>query len=131
MSAGQAAAYSSAPSITNEKKHLGITVTDEQRDAILREAEAMGASKIVLMIFAQQKARYLDRRQHAQQWVRASGPPPGAVAMFARGRRGGHVAIVHDVRPDGTVIYLNPSSQRQAWQVGPYGKRPIAYRIAG
>jgi hypothetical protein len=64
-------------------------------------------------------------------WGRASGPTLGAVAVFSRGRRGGHVAIVHDVRPDGTVIYLNPSSRRQAWQVGPYGKRPIAFRVAG
>lgn len=64
-------------------------------------------------------------------WGRASGPVPGAVAVFSRGKRGGHVAIVHDVRPDGTVIYLNPSSRRQAWQVGPYGKRPIAFRVAG
>lgn len=63
-------------------------------------------------------------------WGRASGPAPGAVAVFGRGRRGGHVAIVHSVRPDGTVIYLNPSSRRQAWQVGPYYKRPIAYRVA-
>ena len=64
-------------------------------------------------------------------WGRASGPTPGAVAVFARGRRGGHVAIVHSVRSDGTVIYLNPSSRRQAWQVGHYGKRPIAFRVAG
>ena len=63
-------------------------------------------------------------------WGRASGPAPGAVAVFGRGRRGGHVAIVHSVRPDGTVIYLNPSSRRQAWQVGPYHKRPIAFRVA-
>ncbi|CAM5400530.1 hypothetical protein AFEL58S_02028 [Afipia felis] len=64
-------------------------------------------------------------------WGRASRPVPGAVAVFNRGKRGGHVAIVHHVRPDGTVIYLNPSSRRQAWQVGPYRKRPIAYRVAG
>jgi hypothetical protein len=51
--------------------------------------------------------------------------------VFDRGRRGGHVAIVDHVRPDGTVIYLNPSSARQAWQVGPYHKRPIAFRVAG
>lgn len=63
-------------------------------------------------------------------WGRPSGPQPGAVAVFSRGRRGGHVAIVQDVRPDGTVIYLNPSSRRQAWQVGPYHKRPIAFRVA-
>lgn len=64
-------------------------------------------------------------------WGRASGPVPGAVAVFDRGRRGGHVAIVHSVRQDGTVIYLNPSSRRQAWQIGPYHKRPIAFRVAG
>ena len=63
-------------------------------------------------------------------WGAASGPVKGAVAVFSRGR-GGHVAIVHDVRPDGTVIYLNPSSRRQAWQVGPYHRRPIAFRVAG
>lgn len=64
-------------------------------------------------------------------WGRASGPTPGAVAVFSRGRRGGHVAIVQELRPDGTVIYLNPSSRRQAWHVGPYSKRPIAFRVAG
>jgi len=63
-------------------------------------------------------------------WGHASLPVPGAVAVFSRGR-GGHVAIVHSVRPDGTVIYLNPSSRRQAWVIGPYGRRPIAYRTAG
>lgn len=64
-------------------------------------------------------------------WGRGSGPQPGAVAVFSRGRRGGHVAIVHEVKSDGTVIYLNPSSRRQAWQVGPYNRRPIAFRVAG
>ena len=63
-------------------------------------------------------------------WGHASGPVPGAVAVFNR-RGGGHVAIVHHVRPDGTVIYLNPSSRRQAWQVGPYSRKPIAFRMAG
>ena len=63
-------------------------------------------------------------------WGRPSRVPvPGAVAVFSR-RGGGHVAIVDRVEPDGTVIYLNPSSRRQAWQVGPYHRRPIAYRIA-
>ena len=62
-------------------------------------------------------------------WGRSSGPTPGAVAVFSRGR-GGHVAIVHSVRSDGTVLYLNPSSRRQAWQVGPYHRRPIAFRVA-
>lgn len=64
-------------------------------------------------------------------WGRASPPVPGAVAVFDRGRRGGHVAIVHKVLPNGTVIYLNPSSRRQAWVIGPYRKRPIAFRVAG
>jgi surface antigen len=54
---------------------------------------------------------------------------PGAVAVFAR-RGGGHVNIVSGVRPDGTVIYLNPSSSRQAWTIGPYRRRPIAFRVA-
>jgi hypothetical protein len=62
-------------------------------------------------------------------WGRPSGPTPGAVAVFSRGR-GGHVAIVQSVRADGTVIYLNPSSSRQAWTIGPYRRRPIAFRVA-
>lgn len=62
-------------------------------------------------------------------WGRASGPVAGAVAVFSRGR-GGHVAIVHSVMPNGTVIYLNPSSRRQAWTIGPYRRRPIAFRSA-
>lgn len=45
MSAGQAAAFSAAQTILNEKKRLGIAVTDEQREAILREADAMGRAK--------------------------------------------------------------------------------------
>jgi hypothetical protein len=61
-------------------------------------------------------------------WGRPSGPVPGAVAVFHR-KGGGHVAIVHSVEPDGTVIYLNPSNSRQAWQVGPYHKRAIGYRV--
>jgi hypothetical protein len=64
------------------------------------------------------------------RWGRASGPVPGAVAVFVR-PGGGHVALVDHVQPDGTVIYLNPSSRRQAWQVGPYSRKPIAYRVAG
>lgn len=63
-------------------------------------------------------------------WGRASGPVPGAVAVFGR-LGGGHTAIVHSVTSSGRVIYLNPSSRRQAWVIGPYGRRPIAYRVAG
>jgi hypothetical protein len=63
-------------------------------------------------------------------WGRPSGPTPGAVAVFDRGARGGHVAIVHSIKADGTVNYLNPSSRRQAWVIGPYLKRPIAFRAA-
>lgn len=63
-------------------------------------------------------------------WGKASGPVPGAVAVFRR-RGGGHVAIVHSVQPNGQVIYLNPSSRRQAWVIGPYRRQPIAYRVAG
>lgn len=65
------------------------------------------------------------------RWGHESGPVPGAVAVFKGGGRRDHVALVHSVQPNGQVIYLNPSSRRQAWQVGPYSRRPIAYRIAG
>lgn len=64
-------------------------------------------------------------------WGRASGPIPGAVAVFSRGLRGGHVALVDHVDNNGTVHYLNPSSRRQAWHVGPYNRTPIAYRVPG
>jgi hypothetical protein len=62
-------------------------------------------------------------------WGRPSGPQPGAVAIFNR-RGGGHVAIVEGIESDGTIIYKNPSSRRQAWQIGPYYKKPIAFRVA-
>lgn len=42
MSAGQAAAYSAAQNVLNEKKRLGINISDEQRAAILREADSLG-----------------------------------------------------------------------------------------
>lgn len=63
------------------------------------------------------------------RWGVASGPVPGAVAVFNR-RGGGHAAIVHSIAPNGAVIFLNPSSRRQQWVIGPYRGRPIAYRIA-
>lgn len=64
------------------------------------------------------------------RWGRQSRPVPGAIAVFNRGRKGGHVAIVHSVKPNGTVIYLNPSASKQRWVIGPYRKRPISYRVA-
>lgn len=45
MSTGQAAAYTAAQTVLNEKKRLGIAVSDEQRAAIMREAESMGRAK--------------------------------------------------------------------------------------
>ena len=45
MSTGQAAAYTAAQTVLNEKKRIGIAVSDEQRAAINREAEAMGRAK--------------------------------------------------------------------------------------
>lgn len=63
-------------------------------------------------------------------WGRASGPVPGAVAVYHR-RGGGHVAIVSHVDANGRVWVWNPSARRQAWQLAPYGKSAIAYRVAG
>lgn len=63
------------------------------------------------------------------RWGRPSGPVTDAVAVFSRGR-GGHVAIVDHVEPNGTVIYKNPSARRQKWVVGPYHRRPLQFRVA-
>lgn len=61
------------------------------------------------------------------QWGRASGPVPGAVAVYGRGR-GGHVAIVS--RVEGNTVYVwNPSSRKRAWQEVVYNKRALAYRV--
>lgn len=61
-------------------------------------------------------------------WGRASGPVPGAVAVYGRGG-GGHVAIVS--RVEGNTVYVwNPSSRRRAWQEVVYKKRALAYRVA-
>lgn len=58
----------------------------------------------------------------------ASSGNPGDVAIFSRGKRGGHAAIVAGFGPNGERLYLNPSSRRQAWQIGPYHRTPIAFR---
>jgi len=62
------------------------------------------------------------------RWGRPSGPVPGAVAVYGRGR-GGHVNIVRRVLPNGSVEVLNPGSR--GWRVMVYRKRAIAYRVAG
>ncbi len=62
------------------------------------------------------------------KWGRASRPVPGAVAVYSRGKRGGHVAIVS--RVVGNKVYvLNPSSRKQRWVETIYNKRAIAYRV--
>lgn len=61
----------------------------------------------------------------------SSSGKPGDIAVFSRGRRGGHVAIVAGYGPNGERLYLNPSSRRQAWQVGAYHRTPIAFRSPG
>ena len=61
-------------------------------------------------------------------WGRRGSGQVGDVAVFSRGKRGGHVAIVAGFGPNGERLYLNPSSRRQAWQIGPYHRQPIAFR---
>lgn len=63
------------------------------------------------------------------KWGRASPPVPGAVAVYARGRKGGHVAIVSRVT-NGRVYVFNPSSRKRRWVEMIYPKRAIAYRVA-
>lgn len=62
-------------------------------------------------------------------WGTPSNGQVGDVAVFSR-RGGGHVAIVAGRDEYGRILYLNPSSRRQAWQVGPYHRQPIAFRSA-
>lgn len=61
------------------------------------------------------------------RWGRASGPVPGAVAVYARGR-GGHVAIVSRVER-GRVYVWNPSTRSQRWREVVYPRRAIGYRV--
>jgi hypothetical protein len=63
-------------------------------------------------------------------WGRASAPVPGAVAVSSR-RGGGHVAIVKEVRPDGTIIVFNPSPRGRGWQEVAYRHRAISFRVPG
>ena len=64
------------------------------------------------------------------QWGRASAPVPGAVAVSHR-RGGGHVAIVKEVRGDGTIIVWNPSPRGRGWQEAVYRHRAIGFRVPG
>lgn len=62
-------------------------------------------------------------------WGSSSGPVPGAVAVYNRGRNrmSGHVAIVSRVE-GGKVYVLNPT--RRGWIEHVYRKPAIAYRVA-
>lgn len=62
------------------------------------------------------------------RWGRASRPVPGAVAVYARGRKGGHVAIVSRVER-GRVYVWNPSTRSQRWREVVYPRRAIGYRV--
>jgi CHAP domain len=64
------------------------------------------------------------------RWGRASGPVPGAVAVYRRpGKNRGHVAIVTRVS-GGKVCVMNPG--RRAWrEVCGYFRRAVAYRLPG
>ncbi len=63
------------------------------------------------------------------KWGREAGAPvPGAVAVYNRGRKGGHVAIVAKVDGDKVWVY-NPSASRQSWVKTVYHKQAIAYRL--
>ena len=61
-------------------------------------------------------------------WGRPSGPVPGAVAVYNRGRdaRKGHVAIVSHVS-GGKVYVWNPG--RSGWRLVAYPKAAVAYRV--
>lgn len=61
------------------------------------------------------------------RWGRASGPVPGAVAVYNR-RGGGHVAIVAKV-VNGKPWVWNPG--RRGWRLVAYPRQAIAYRVAG
>lgn len=61
-------------------------------------------------------------------WGRPSAPVPGAVAVYNRGGRKGHVAIVSRVE-GGHVYVWNPG--RGGWREVVYPKSAIAYRVAG
>lgn len=63
------------------------------------------------------------------RWGRSSGPVPGAVAVFNRGRNPskGHVAVVSRI-VNGVVYYWNPTPR--GWVEGPIRRGAIAYRVA-
>ena len=59
-------------------------------------------------------------------WGRRGSGQVGDVAR--KGGQKAHVAIVAGFDPNEERLYLNPSSKRQAWQIGPYHRQPIAFR---
>jgi len=60
-------------------------------------------------------------------WGRSTQPVAGAVAVYNRGGKKGHVAVVSRVE-NGVVYVWNPG--RNGWQEKPYHKRAIDYRVA-
>ncbi len=65
------------------------------------------------------------------KWGRsAGGPVVGSVIVSARGRRGGHVAIVSRVE-NGVVYAWNATGGQRGWREIPYRHRVIDYRVPG
>lgn len=71
----------------------------------------------------------------ARNWTKvgspASGPAPGVVAIFARGRRGGHVGIITAVLAPGRVVLLSGNDGRAVRERERSTRGVIAYRHVG
>lgn len=66
------------------------------------------------------------------QWGSSSrhSPRQGDIAVFSRGRHGGHVAIVAGRNARGQLVYWNPSSRGQRWRLTTY-REPLDIRTPG
>lgn len=68
----------------------------------------------------------------ARNWARigrpASGPAPGVIAVYARGRRGGHVGIVTAVPGPGRIVLLSGNDGRRVRERERSTRGVIAYR---
>lgn len=86
---------------------------------------------LAMHLYGRNERRLWLARNWAREGRPAAGPAPGVIAVFARGRRGGHVGIVTAVPRPGVVVLLSGNDGRAVRERERTTRGVIAYRWAG